>query len=131
MVLGAELIVRPPFAAVAETLLGISLVLAAELFNTAIECIVGEMAGDKWSLEAKLSKDTAAGAVVMIALGTIGIGLSAMFAAKPWQMNLLSHRHAGGAVLALSGLLLLWWLRFSKDTAARSRRVESIEGKEL
>lgn len=51
-----------------------SLVLAGELFNTAIEAIV-DMVMPEFHPKAKLAKDAAAGAVLILALGSAVIGL--------------------------------------------------------
>lgn len=49
-------------------------VIASELFNTALETIV-DICSPEWSSKAKLAKDTAAGAVLVIALSAFAIGL--------------------------------------------------------
>lgn len=51
-----------------------SLVLAGELFNTAIEAIV-DMVMPEFHPKAKLAKDAAAGGVLVLAIGAVIIGL--------------------------------------------------------
>jgi diacylglycerol kinase len=52
----------------------ICLVLAAELFNTALEAIV-DLLSPTWQARAKLAKDASAGAVLVVALMAIVVGL--------------------------------------------------------
>lgn len=52
----------------------ISLVICAELFNTAIETVVDMIMPEK-NEKAKLAKDIAAGAVLVLALGSVAVGL--------------------------------------------------------
>lgn len=54
--------------------LAIALVLAAELFNTAIEVLV-DLVSPTWNDKAGKVKDVAAGAVLLIALLALAIGL--------------------------------------------------------
>ncbi|MEI7473714.1 MAG: diacylglycerol kinase family protein [bacterium] len=55
--------------------LTIGFVLFAELFNTVIEFIVDAYFGNKYSILAKMAKDTSAGAVLIVAVTAVGIGL--------------------------------------------------------
>ncbi len=52
----------------------IMLVLSAELFNTAIEAVVDRVGTEPHSLS-KIAKDTAAGAVLIGAIGSVIVGL--------------------------------------------------------
>ncbi|MEE1945945.1 diacylglycerol kinase family protein [Pedobacter sp. KR3-3] len=54
--------------------LAIALVLAAELFNTAIEVLV-DLVSPNWNEQAGRVKDVAAGAVLLIALLALVVGL--------------------------------------------------------
>lgn len=60
-------------------LITISFVLFAELFNTVIEFIVDAYFGNKYSILAKMAKDTSAGAVLIVAATAVGIGLLLFF----------------------------------------------------
>lgn len=55
-------------------LLVIALVLSAELFNTALESIT-DLVSPEYHRLAKITKDTAAGAVLVLAIASIAIGL--------------------------------------------------------
>ena len=52
----------------------ITLVISAELFNTTIETVVDMITKEK-NEKAKLAKDVAAGAVLVLAIGSVIIGL--------------------------------------------------------
>ena len=52
----------------------IAIVLAAEAANTAVESIV-DMISPEWSEAARIAKDAAAGAVLLLALGAVSVGL--------------------------------------------------------
>ena len=52
----------------------ISLVISAELFNTTIETVVDMITKEK-NEKAKIAKDVAAGAVLVLAIGSVIIGL--------------------------------------------------------
>ena len=52
----------------------IALVISAELFNTTIETVVDMITKEK-NEKAKLAKDVAAGAVLVLAIGSVIIGL--------------------------------------------------------
>lgn len=55
--------------------LSINAVLFAELMNTVIEFIIDAYYGNRYSIIAKMSKDIAAGAVLLTAISSIIIGL--------------------------------------------------------
>jgi diacylglycerol kinase len=67
----------------AVLLLTLTLVIFAELINTALEANVN-LATQKRRPEAKLAKDAAAGAVLFTALNAVLIGLL-LFGAKIWE----------------------------------------------
>ena len=52
----------------------IALVISAELFNTTIETVVDMITKEK-NEKAKLAKDVAAGAVLVLAIGSVVVGL--------------------------------------------------------
>lgn len=60
------------------------LVLALESLNTAVEAVVDLVTDDHHEL-AKVAKDTAAGAVVLMAMGSIGVGI-AIFGPRLWAL---------------------------------------------
>lgn len=53
----------------------VALVLAAELFNTALEAVV-DLVSPQYHPRARRAKDAAAGAVLMMALGAVAVGLA-------------------------------------------------------
>jgi diacylglycerol kinase (ATP) len=61
----------------AAVALSIALVLALELFNTAIECVIDHLHPET-APEIKLAKDIAAGAVLMASIGAACVGLLMM-----------------------------------------------------
>lgn len=52
----------------------IALVFAAEIFNTAIEAMI-DLVSPEYSLKAKFAKDAAAGAVLVLAIAAVAVGL--------------------------------------------------------
>ena len=62
-----------------------ALVISAELINTAIETIVDMITMEK-NEKAKIAKDVAAGAVLVLAIGSAIIGL-VIFVPKIWNIN--------------------------------------------
>jgi len=55
--------------------LTINAVLFAELMNTVIEFVIDAYYGNRYSIIAKMSKDIAAGAVLLTAIGSLIVGL--------------------------------------------------------
>lgn len=51
-----------------------TLVMMAELFNTSVEIVIDMITGGRFDLRAKAAKDVAAAAVLITALGAIGVG---------------------------------------------------------
>ena len=66
----------------------ISLVLMAELFNTAIETIVDMISPEK-NEKAKLAKDISAAAVLVLAIGAVAVG-TIIFMSAALVLNLLN-----------------------------------------
>lgn len=73
IVLLAAMYFRLPGRDIAVLLIVIGLVIAAELFNTALESIV-DLASPEWHPLAKKAKDTAAGAVLVMAMVAVCVG---------------------------------------------------------
>jgi len=59
----------------AVLILTINAVLFAELMNTVIEFVIDAYYGNRYSIIAKMSKDIAAGAVLLTAISSIIVGL--------------------------------------------------------
>ena len=62
------------FIELAVLILTINAVLFAELMNTVIEFVIDAYYGNRYSVIAKMSKDIAAGAVLIIAISSIIVG---------------------------------------------------------
>lgn len=56
-------------------ILTITIVLMAELFNTVIEFVVDAYFGQKYSVLAKMAKDISAGAVLLVSIASLGVGV--------------------------------------------------------
>ncbi|MBN1874467.1 MAG: diacylglycerol kinase family protein [Anaerolineae bacterium] len=74
-VIGVGLWLQLPLQSWTLLLLTIGLVLVTELFNTAVEVLVDLVTPDYHPL-AKYAKDVAAGAVLVMALTSVGMGLA-------------------------------------------------------
>lgn len=59
----------------AVLILTINAVMFAELINTVIEFVIDAYYGNRYSIIAKMSKDIAAGAVLITAISSIAVGL--------------------------------------------------------
>ncbi len=70
----AALLLGMPALDLAIVVLTITVVLAAELFNTALETVV-DLASPEYHALAKTTKDVSAAAVLVCALGAVVIGL--------------------------------------------------------
>jgi undecaprenol kinase len=68
------IVLRPGLIWAAAVALSIALVLALELLNTAIECLIDHLHPET-APEIKLAKDIAAGAVLMASAGAACVGL--------------------------------------------------------
>jgi len=63
------------FVELAVLILTINAVLFAELMNTVIEFVIDAYYGNRYSVIAKMSKDIAAGAVLLTAISAIIVGM--------------------------------------------------------
>ena len=63
------------FIEIAILVLTVGFMLFAELINTVIEFVVDAYFGNKYSILAKMAKDTSAGAVLIVAVMSVIIGL--------------------------------------------------------
>lgn len=84
LVIAAGLLFRVSWAEWAILWGLIFLVLALEALNTAIEAVVDLVTPDYHPL-AKLAKDSAAGAVLLMVVGSIGVGI-AIFGPRLWAL---------------------------------------------
>ncbi|WP_051343611.1 diacylglycerol kinase family protein [Alicyclobacillus herbarius] len=117
VVLVAELIVRPSLIQAGVLLLCMALVLAAELMNTAVECICDRIAEGAFHPLVRMAKDCAAGAVLILAVASVAVAVLMAVNLYPWHWRLFSHQFAAAAVLNAVVLVALWttaalaWLR--------------------
>lgn len=75
LVIGVSVILSVSKVEAAILSIAITLVLAAELMNTALEKAVDLSIGNKFLPDAKIAKDAAAGAVLVTAINSIIVGL--------------------------------------------------------
>ena len=75
LVLGVALFLHFSYIELAVLVLNINAVLFAELMNTVIEFIIDAYYGNRYSVIAKMSKDIAAGAVLLTAISALIVGL--------------------------------------------------------
>lgn len=105
--------------------LTIALVLSLELLNTAIETAVDYTGRQRHPL-AKLAKDTAAGAVLVGALGSVGVALSLFGDWNRWAALFTTLAATlltpWGALLFLMGALLLFFYVFHGPGALFSNK---------
>jgi len=73
-VLVALVLLRLPPVQAGVLILAVVLVLAAELFNTAVEVVVDHFVGPEHQAAARVAKDVAAAAVVVTAVGAAAVG---------------------------------------------------------
>jgi len=83
-VVPAAYMLQLPTAQILVLLLAIALVLAAELFNTAVEATIDLVSPDVHPL-AKVAKDAAAGGVLVAASGAAAVGLF-LFVPPLWSL---------------------------------------------
>ena len=76
-------LLRPGWLWVALVALSIALVLAAELFNGAIEYLIDRVHPEIHD-EIKFAKDAAAGAGLIISIGASCVGVAMLIASWPW-----------------------------------------------
>ena len=74
LVVLAALILRVSSSEAALLVVMIALVIAFEMLNTVVEAIV-DLVTDEYHPLAKIAKDVAAGAVLVMAIGAAGVGL--------------------------------------------------------
>lgn len=101
------LVVRPPAALTLCALAAVHAVIALELVNTAVERVTDLATGGAARVLAGVAKDVAAGAVLMVSLGAVGLGIYLGAACYPWRWRLFSSAHPLGAVESLWGLSVL------------------------
>lgn len=78
IVIAVALTIGVPTSDLAILLLVISVVISAELMNTAIEAVI-DLVSPEWHQLAKVAKDTAAGAVLVTAVFAVAIGLIILY----------------------------------------------------
>lgn len=78
-VLTAAVLLRFSYVELAVLVLSINSVLFAELINTVVEFIIDAYYGNRYSIVAKMSKDIAAGAVLITAISALIIGILLFF----------------------------------------------------
>jgi len=102
-----ELITRPHVWTVALSVAVATAVLAAEMVNTATEQIVDTVANGQVLPFAKMAKDATAGAVLMLALGSLGVGFYIVSDTFPWHWRAFSTTNVSGALLSACALTVL------------------------
>jgi diacylglycerol kinase (ATP) len=113
------LIIRPANSLVTLGIVMCTLVWSAELMNTALERVTDLAASGQFHVLAKLAKDMAAGAVLLVCFGTLCVGWLIVWQTVPWKWQLLTPVHWRGAVESCVALLLVFIL------LGLSRRVPS------
>jgi diacylglycerol kinase (ATP) len=90
-------------------LLCVALVLAAEVLNTGIEALV-DLTTARFDLRARLAKDAAAGAVLVLAAGAVLVLVAVLARTAPWIAAhggaLAIHAALAAPVLAAAALLV-------------------------
>ncbi|SFU93539.1 diacylglycerol kinase family protein [Alicyclobacillus macrosporangiidus] len=104
------LAVRPPAALVLWALAAVHAVIALELVNTAVERVTDLATGGTARALAGVAKDVAAGAVLIVSMGALGVGIYLGVSSYPWRWRLFSSAHPLGAVESLWGLSVLCFL---------------------
>lgn len=101
----------------AVLLLTIALVLAAEIFNTAVEHAV-DLSCTEQNTHARIAKDAAAGAVLVCALGAIGVAVCLFARFEVWGalINLWIKQWWRLVLLALSVPLNVWFIFHNKES---------------
>jgi diacylglycerol kinase len=122
------LLIRPSLACVSLGIASCCMVWCAELFNTAIERVTDLTTGKAFHEWARQAKDLAAGAVFVIALGALFIGLYIMANSYPWHWYVWTTVNWQGAVesgMALALVVLVWWLSQRLDPTPHTSQPES------
>ncbi|MCL6442953.1 MAG: diacylglycerol kinase [Alicyclobacillus sp.] len=100
-----DLVVRPPLHLVVLSLLVCALVLASELWNTALERLADLAGGGKQHPVVGVVKDLGAAAVLVTAGGALVVGCYVAVATYPWRFRLMTGTNGVGAALAALTLL--------------------------
>jgi undecaprenol kinase len=85
--IGIMIALRPGWTWAALVMLSIGLVLAAELFNGAIEYLIDRIHPDIHD-EIKYAKDAAAGAVLLTSIAAASVGVAMLISCWPWWRGL-------------------------------------------
>lgn len=102
-----EFVTRPPLFPVILTILISTAVLGSEMVNTSVEEIVNHITGGEQLPFARIAKDAAAGAVLVLSMGALAVGGYAVGEAMPLRCNLFTTIHVGSAVASASALAVL------------------------
>lgn len=113
LVLGWCLVCRPTGLWVTVAVISSALVMAAELFNTALEYSIDLAIGHNYNELARLAKDASAGGVLLTSIGAASLGTAMLVLNWPWHWRLLSDIHLLGAVESACALaaLFAWAIR--------------------
>ncbi len=109
------LVTRPVLGLVALSGTVCFLVLAAEVFNTAVEALTDLVTGSQPAPLAKAAKDAAAGSVLLTALASVCVGIWVVLSSYPWKFRLFSSLHPAATILdamILCSITLLWALSY-------------------
>jgi diacylglycerol kinase len=108
LVLLFELVTRPSTLQALVILLCIFAVIAAELLNTAVECVIDLYSGTSPHPLARMAKDCAAGAVLVLAVASLVVAAAVAVDMYPWHWRLFSAHSAAAAILNATVLVALW-----------------------
>lgn len=104
----------------AIVLIAITMVIIAELFNTAIESVV-DLVTDEYHELAKIAKDVAAGAVVVTAINAVVIGYLLFYnKLNPLTLNILTKIRRQEIHLTFVGLILIMMLVVALKTYTKT-----------
>ncbi|MFB5189958.1 diacylglycerol kinase [Alicyclobacillus fastidiosus] len=107
-----ELVFRPPLTEVAVSLFVATCIFSAELLNTAIELAVDLSVEWKHHPIAGAAKDVAAGAVSMLAFGSLFVGIWVIAMSVPLRFRLFSTVHPCAAWLLIIATAAIWTVRY-------------------
>lgn len=104
----------------AVVLIAITMVIVAELFNTAVESVV-DLVTEEYHELAKIAKDVAAGAVVVTAINAIVIGYLLFYdKLNPLTLNILTKIRRQEIHLTFVGLILIMMLVVALKTYTKT-----------